>query len=208
MSKLPFKSQPQPTTVLVGDEEIGILEFPKLYDLTPNERLFIKDALKDIPDTRFEAINLAKELAASTNQPVTVMFEALTSRDSKVLSDHLETMLKFSDQMEKSGEKRVTATVTAVIKYRKYPEWTIEDTDNPEQLPMKLKLQVYEFSQKEASAWSDVEPTELTEEDLGKSQMAPSIVSQTGENFIGDYESSAPTKKDSTKKTLVASPAG
>ena len=208
MLKLPFKSEPKPTTILVGDEEIGILEFPKLYDLTPNERLFIKEAMKDIPDARFEAVKLAKEFAAKSGTTVNKMYVALTTGDTETLSEHLEAMLHFQERMETSGEKRVTATVTAVIKYRKYADWTLEDTDNPEQLPPRLRTQTYEFSQKEVSGWSEEPPQELTDDELGKLQTAPLIESRTGETSTGDYESSAPTKSASTKKTLVASPVG
>ena len=208
MLKLPFKSQPKPVTVAVGDEEIGILEFPKLYDLTPNERLFIKEAMKDVFDARLEAALLAKELANSSGKTVAEMYTALTTGDTETLSEHLESMLHFQEQMEASGEKRLSATVTAFIKYRKYAEWTLEDTDNPEQLPPKLKQLIYELTQKEASGWSDEPPLELTSEDLGKSQTALLIESQTGQTSTGDLENSVPTKKDSMKKTLVASPVG
>lgn len=206
--KLPFKTQPSPTTVLVGDEEIGILEFPKLYDLTPNERLFIKEGMKDIPDVRTAAAKLAKDLAAKSNVSAGTMYVALTSGDAETLGDHLETMLDFSNQMEDSGAKRIAVTVTALIKYRILPDWTETDTDNPEQLSPKLKGLIYEFSQKEASGWSDEPATELTEEDLGKSQTAPLTVSQTGQDSIGDLESSVPTKSASTRKTLATSPVG
>lgn len=209
MYKLPFKQSPQPTIVPVGDPETGILEFPKLYDLTPNERLFIKEAMTDEIDIRFEAVNLAKELAAKNNQPVSVMFDALTSRDTEVLSDHLEVMLSFADKMEKSGEKRITATVTALIKFRILPDWTLTDTNDVEQLLPKLRQEIYNFSEKEASGWAEEEAkAKLTDVDLGKSQTAPLTVSQTGQDSIGDSESSAPTKSASMKKTLATSPAG
>ncbi|MGL4618748.1 MAG: hypothetical protein ACRCZS_06770 [Chroococcidiopsis sp.] len=206
--KLPFKSEPKPTTVSVGDEEIGILEFPKLYDLTPNERLFIKEAMKDIPDVRFEGVKLAKEFAAASNTTVAKMYNALTTGDAETLSEHLEAMLHFQERMEKSGEKRITATVTALIKYRLYPDWTEADTEDIEQLPPKLRSRIYEFSQKEASGWSEEPPQELTEEDLGKLPTALSIESQTGQTSTGDLENSAPTKSASTRKTLATSPAG
>jgi|GEM_PF-2991121 len=208
MSKLPFKSVPKPVTVLVGDEEIGILEFPKLYDLTPNERLFIKDFLKDEPDIRLEGVKLAKAIAASTKKTVGSVYVALTTGDTETLGEHLEELINFQEKMEKSGEKRILATVTALIKFRILPEWEIYDTDNPEQLPPKLRSKIYEFSQKESSGWSDDETIELTDEDLGKSQTVLLTENQTGENSTGDLESSAPTRKDSTKKTLVSSPAG
>lgn len=206
--KLPFKQSPKPTTVPIGDREVGILEFPKLYDLTPNERLFIKEAMKDIPDVRFEGVKLAKEFAAASGTTVAKMYAALTTGDAETLSEHLEAMLHFQERMEKSGEKRITATVTALIKYRIFPEWSETDTDDVEQLPPKLKSRIYEFSQKESSGWSDEPPSELTDEDLGKSPTAPTIASQTGETSTGDSENSVPTKPASTKKTLAASPVG
>lgn len=208
MYKLPFKTAPSPTTVSVGDNEIGILEFPKLYDLTPNERLFIKEAMTDEPDIRLEAVKLAKEIAAKSDRTVGTIYVALTTGDTEKLGEYLEELINFQEKMEKSGEKRILATVTAVIKFRIAPDWGIVDTDNPEQLSPKLRSRIYEFSQKESSGWSDDEPAELTEDDLGKSQKAPLIVSQTGQDSIGDSENSAPTKSASTKKTLVASPVG
>ena len=207
-SRLPFKTAPRPQTVSVGDEEIGILEFPKLYDLTPNERLFIKEFLKDEPDIRLEGVKLAKAIAQSSGKSVGETYAALTNRDTEALGEHLEELIDFQEKMERSGEKRELATVTALIKFRLLPEWSASDTDDTEQLSPKLRSRIYEFSQKEASGWSDEPPQALTEEDLGKLQTAPLTESQTGENSTGDLENSAPTRKDSTKKTLATSPAG
>lgn len=206
--KLPFKTAPKPTIVPVGDEEIGILEFPKLYDLTPNERLFIKEFLSGEPDIRLEGVKLARAIAQSSGKSVGETYAALTNRDTEALGEHLEELIGFGEKMEKSGEKRELATVTALIKFRLLPDWEATDTDNPEQLSPKLRSRIYEFSQKEASGWSDESPIALTEEDLGKSQKALSTESQIGETSTGDLENSAPTKSASTKKTLVASPAG
>lgn len=208
MLKLPFKSQPKPTTVLVGDEEVGILEFPKLYDLTPNERLFIKEALKDEPDAQLEAVKLARKIAATNGMPIKDMFAAVMNGDEEAIAEHIEELVIVQQKMQEVGPKRQVATVTAVIKYRTLPDWTIEETIKLQEVSPKLVTQVYEFSQKEASGWSDEPPQQLTEEDLGKSQKALLIESQIGETSTGDLESSAPTKSASTKKTLVASPAG
>lgn len=208
MLKLPFKSQPKPTTVPVGDEEIGILEFPKLYDLTPNERLFIKEALKDEPDIQLEGVKLAKKIAATNGMPIKEMFAAVMNGDGEAIAEHVEELIVVQQKIQEVGPKKEVATVTALIKYRVLPDWTIEETIELQQLSPKLVTQIYEFSQKEASGWSDEPQQQLTEEDLGKLPKAPSIESQIGENSTGDLESFVPTKNDSTKKTLVASPAG
>lgn len=208
MYRLPFKAQPKPTTVPVGDEEIGILEFPKLYDLTPNERLFIKEALKDEPDAQLEAVKLARKIAATNGMPIKDMFVAVMDGDEEAIAEHIEELVIVQQKMQEVGPKRQVATVTAVIKYRTLPDWTIEETIKLQEVSPKLVTQIYEFSQKEASGWSDEPPQQLTEEDLGKSQKALSTESQIGETSTGDLENSAPTKSASTKKTLVASPAG
>lgn len=171
MSRLPFKTQPKAETVVVGSSEIGELEIKKLYDLTPNERLFIKEYVGNV-DIRVEAAKISKAIAAKCGLSVLEVFNALSTANYEILVDHLEEVVEFEKQSREASERRYIATVTAIIKYRLADSWTIEDTQNPVDLPPRLKQAIYKFASSEEMGWQEPEQEELTEEALGKLEKA------------------------------------
>jgi hypothetical protein len=202
MLKLPFKTQPKTfETVAIGNEEIGILELPKMADLSPNERLFLRDQMKG-SDLRTEAVRVARAIADKSGMKVVQVYDALVSSDVEALDGYLEEFIKVQQFMELNGEKRQLALATAMLR-RIAPDWTIEDTGNAEQIHPKLVALVAEFGNKEESGWTTQEPTPTTEEDLGKAQ-----TTQTGEKSSGDAEDTGETIVDSTKKTSATSRRG
>ena len=182
MLKLPYKTAPgKAETVTVGNEITGQLEIPKFGDLSPNERLFIKS--QNIPDLRKMGVNLARETAAKSGVPILEVYSALTNGDAQRLGEYLEDFIHFQEQMECISRQKTIVMATAVIKMRLCPEWTIEASEDPQQIHPQLLNEVAEFARREESGWDDSPQVELTEEDLGNSANQKS---QTGEKSIGE----------------------
>lgn len=169
MFKLPFKTEPRKAeTITVGDETIGTLELPRLNDLSPNERLYLREHTKEYPDLRSSAVKMARAIATKSELRLIVVYNALTAGNTELLSDYLEEFVEFQDLMEKVTSHRRLVLATAILKHRLVSEWTLEDTGDASQIHPKLVDAVANFAQKEESGWAEPEP--LTEEDLGKSQ--------------------------------------
>ena len=62
MAKLPFKTEPKKEIREVGNEDIGILEFPVLNDFTVREQAFINDQLA-ANSTFLEIARIANKVA-------------------------------------------------------------------------------------------------------------------------------------------------
>ncbi|MBW4598916.1 MAG: hypothetical protein KME29_04710 [Calothrix sp. FI2-JRJ7] len=210
MLKLPFKTTPREfEKVTVGAPEIGELEFPKYGDLSPNERAYLKTLLKDAPDLRASAVRLARKISTKSGTKLTDVYNALVSADSEALGEYLEEFVEFQALMEDNAKQREIALVTSLIRYRLHKEWTIDDTGNPELLPLKLLEAIAEFARNEENGWQEAQPEqqELTEEDLGKSS-EENLKNQTGEKSSGASESIGATKPASTKKTSATNQPG
>lgn len=183
MLKLPFKILPKPTTThTLGDEEIGQLEIPKLNDLSPNERIFIREQTREQPDLRSSAVKMARTIATKSGQKLLDVYNALTSGNTEELGEYLEEFIEFQDLMDKTSTHRRLVMATAVLKYRLVPDWELADTGDANQIHPKLVDAIADFAQKEESGWN-TEVIPLTEEDLGKqqSQKNPTGVKSTGE---------------------------
>lgn len=168
MLKLPFKTAPKEVeTHLVGNPEIGELEIRRLNDLSANERIFIREQNKDLPDLRTSAVKMARKIADKTGMKLLDVYNALTGGNSELLGDYLEEFIEFQSLMEESGSSRRVVMATAILKYRLLPEWEIEDTGDANQIHPKLVEAIADFATKEESGWS--EPETVSEEDLGKS---------------------------------------
>lgn len=211
--KLPFVSQPKaPELVLVGDESMGTLQLPKLLDLTPNERLYIREELKESPDLRLEAVRLAKAIALKSGKKVIDAYSAITSGDTEALGEHLEEFVQFQDKMDRVTEQRSLVTATAILRFRLCPEWTLADSRDAEQITPKLLQAVYDFAQKEEAGWKEPPIEEpLNDESLGKSlseETTPEEMIPIGEAFIGLAEGTPEMTTDSQPNALVSNPVG
>lgn len=169
MLKLPFKIQPKAFEIVaIGNDEIGILELPKLQDLSPNERIFIRESMNKSVDLREEAVKIARVISQKSNIPLLEVYNALTTSNTETLSDYLEDFLKFQSLVENHSEHRELVLATVMLR-RLVSEWKIENTGDSAQIHPKLVQLVAEFAAKEESGWT-VEQSALTEEDLGKQE--------------------------------------
>lgn len=170
MGLLPFVTKPKAyELVKIGNPEIGELEIPKLGDLSINEKNFIKDCLKGLPDLQQLAAGLAQKIAAETGKKLVDVYNALTSGDAEFLGEHLGEALEFNAKFTEYTELRRSAMATAILR-RIAPEWTLEQTGDPQELPPQLLIEVADFGYNEELGWPDrKEPEQVTEELLGKS---------------------------------------
>lgn len=195
MIRLPFKTEPKPELYLVGDEASGTLEIPKLGDLTPNERIFITEEMKALPDVRIEGVKIAKTIAQAMGKSLMETYEALTRGNMVVLSEYIEEVLNFQQLVDKVGDRRELVMTTAIVRFRLVPDWTLADTGDVAKMPPKLRKAIFRFAQNEEAGWAEPEP--LTEEILGESFSGEDPPSQTGEVFSGESETIFPTTTDS-----------
>jgi hypothetical protein len=105
MRKLPFVIAPkaEPIKVTVGNEEIGTLELPRINDLSPSDRLFIREASKDLPNLQREAVKIAKSiktqrpLKQATQVSDPAEFVAIAARAMGVTEVALNEMLESGE---------------------------------------------------------------------------------------------------------------
>lgn len=203
MLKLPFKVSPKATeTYILGDEEIGVLEVKRLNDLSPNERIYIREETKPYPDLRSSAVRMAKQIAAKSGQKLIDVYNALTSGNTEELGEYLEEFIEFQDLMDKVTLHRRLVTATAILKYRVLPDWELANTNDANQIHPKLVTAVADFAQKEESGWI-AESTPMTEEDLGKQQIPPI---PTGEKSTGELITTGGETKDLVLSSSDSSP--
>lgn len=205
MLKLPFKTAPQGfEKIIVGSPSIGELEIPKMGDLSPNERLYIEQQMKDYPDMRQLAAKMSKDIAKTSGMKSAEVYKALTTSDYEKLSEHLEKFVEFEDNYLQIIRHRALSMATAILKFRVAQEWEIENSKDENQIHFLLIKALAEFAQKEESGWETSETSELTEEDLGKSQKKE--LAPTGTKSIGELTTTGQETKDLVLSNSVPSP--
>jgi hypothetical protein len=149
--KLPFDVEPkaQPIQERVGNEDIGILKLPRINDLSPADRLFIRNTSKTMPNIQREAVKMAKAIAASAGMKLVEAYEALVGGDTEVLGEYLEEILAFQDLVEEVSAQRPQIMATAMLR-RVVPDWTLEQTQT---LSSGLIQSLAEFANKEEHGW-------------------------------------------------------
>ncbi|MBD2771164.1 hypothetical protein [Iningainema tapete] len=192
MLKLPFKTSPKEfDKVAVGHESIGELELPKYGDLSPNERIFIKENSDNIPDIRNSAVKMARTIATKSGKKMLDVYNALTMGDSEFLGDYLEEFVSFQELLEENSRQRNLLMATAIIKFRLCGDWGLENTFDATQIHPQLVDALATFARNEEAGWKDAEPT--TEDDLGNSTIPQE--NQTGERSTGELGATSPTSK-------------
>lgn len=169
--QLPFKTKPKNIeTVTVGDENTGTLEIKKLYGLTPNELIFIKEFGKGFQDIRTYAILLSKKIAKTKNIKVSEaykLFSAIGGENSDILDDYMEEINEFQEKMEESSLHKKLAYAASILRFRLNVDCTINDLGNVEFIHPKLVDAIADFAFNEENGWKET-IEELKDEDLGK----------------------------------------
>ena len=167
MNTLPFKTQPKNDVVEVGTAQTGTIELPRFYGLTVAELLFIEQHTADLPDIRQEAAKLAIAAAPDLKVSPLVVFNALLGNNAAILGQtHLQEAVEFQQLVERVTPATKVAEITACIKHRLQPDWTIADT---QRMDPRLQAQVSVFVYREVNGWEEQQtPPELTDDNLKK----------------------------------------
>ena len=184
MAKLPFKTEPRQSTREVGNEDIGILEFPVIGDLTVREQAYINEHLAK-NSTFLEIARIANKIAKSAKiSPVAahrfvtkaITFAMLSKGEFDEKEDNLR--IKFARELEELAAfllkvqwERQMVTVAALIRYRLegMEDFSVEDARDMSQI---LITEIYAFGLIEQGAAQDdedlLESEESIAENLGK----------------------------------------
>lgn len=180
MAKLPFKTEPKKEIREVGNEDIGILEFPVLNDLTVREQAFINDKLAS-NSTFLEVARIANKVAKEAKiQPVAahrfvtkcVTFAMLSQGEFDTKEENLR--IKFARELEglaafllKTQWERQLITVTALIRYR-LEGMEAFDVEDARDMSQQLLTEVYAFSLIETGAAMTDDDVLESEEDIAE----------------------------------------
>ena len=163
MAKLPFKTEPTKTTEIVGNSQIGELEFPVVGDLTVREQAWITEHMAK-HSTFLEMARIANKVAkAAKIQPVAahrfltkcVTAAMLGQRTEEFDEKEDNLRIKFAREIEELSAallrqqwERQLVTVTALIRYRLEDmlDFTVEDARD---LSQQLIVEIYMFAMRE-----------------------------------------------------------
>lgn len=151
--KLPYNSEPQPPIKKLGAGDIGILEFPVYYGLTPVEKQYIEEYTKDLPDIQAKLIDLAKKLGERLEEDAAALTEKLSNLGrypelEAVLATHYQQ--EYSELIEASEARNKAereAYVSALLIHRLgVADWKPEHIYNPEIIRNPLVDEIFFFA--------------------------------------------------------------
>ena len=136
VKSLPFVTKPvKQDLVIIGDERSGTIALPRYDDITPNEKMFIDNELKELPDTEQMLIKLVNNNAEKTGTPVEEVWESVRNNDAtKLMKGDMEGLMALRRVQEENAAIKRLIYATAMLKYRcsECAEWTIKDVGNPD----------------------------------------------------------------------------
>jgi hypothetical protein len=202
---LPYKTTPKCPTVTIGAEDIGELELPVLYGLTVNERQYIDEQTKDLPDTQKLLISFAERLskelsklqkddenaeelgkysvASIANEIATGISDTLRKY---IYAHHQKEFEALRDAFAERNKAERAAYASAMIIYRLgVSGWEPSFIDDPEKIRPPLVDELYQFAVKEELGFRDPKNEKYTDETVGKSE-TKSAKAQTGRSSSGN----------------------
>lgn len=223
VNKLPFVTSPKVETRLIGNDKIGVLEFPVYKDLTVNEAAWLtansggktafaytsKLALKIAKNEKVKPLDahgfVAKILASAMGTGGLELDEKEQSWSVRYVRDLEECALNVLEATTRTQN----ALVTCVIRHRlpNMEDWQPADTAN---LPSELCEEIFKFALEERDRGeggvTPEEAAEETEELLGKfrTEVMTTLKEPTGEASTSSSESSTqqtPTSEEKTSAT-------
>lgn len=178
MAVLPFVVQPKKNTekVLVGNEEVGIIEIERKGYLTVAEKSFV-ESITQGSDGVSSMVLFANKIAAAHKTSPEKAYVAITSAmsgdastklASLIIDTYPEELAGVTAKLTESMQRRQIAAVTILLKTRVSDEWTIEDTMT---LDPELLAGIAEVYDKEEQRLPVEKKSELeeAEEIVGKS---------------------------------------
>jgi hypothetical protein len=210
---LPFVTAPEVKVEQVGDETVGILQFPVFNSLLAGERMMLDEIdyqgtvnvqthrlasiIREMDELPEATANLVSVRLMARHVGIPVVLEPL--EDTIRQREH-RLIREIDNRLSAQNEAQVTRLVTAAIVYRlgkvdpECAAWTDDDTRN---LTEGLRNAIYAFMLKEqrgGSAPADPEVTlQLMADSLGK----PNLPQSTGAPSSGALVTSGPTTQPS-----------
>lgn len=207
MKPLPFKVEPKRELRAIGNEEIGILEFPVHRYLIAGERMMINE--REFNSSLYEHLGILSEAIKRDRavDPATADLKAarilsgrmgipvtLTAEENDLRTRHIGIVAQADRELGELWDQQVLRTVTAIIIFRLpgCKDWTVEDTA---QLAEPLRDAIFAFAQEEQNGGpSEKSPEEVVQEiadTLGKPvEKASDPPALTGASSTGDVEPS------------------
>lgn len=138
MAVLPFVVQPKKNSekVLVGNEEVGIIEIERKGYLTVAEKSFVESITQGSEGVS-SMVFLANKVAANHKTTPEKAYVAITSAmsgeantklASLIVEKYPEDLASVTAKLTESMQRRQIAAATVLLKTRVSDEWTIEDT--------------------------------------------------------------------------------
>ncbi|MEW5857383.1 MAG: hypothetical protein AB1861_08380 [Cyanobacteriota bacterium] len=116
MKKLPFKTEPRQTTLLVGDEESGTLEFPVLGGLKVGEQVLVDEAMRSLPNAFAEAARLAVRIDAELGlNDLLFAFDIVANPN---WDQEQREEIEFSEASPKEKQKRLSELEARAVIFR------------------------------------------------------------------------------------------
>lgn len=173
---LPFVTPPAPTkTRRIGNEQCGIVEIEERGGLTVGESATISELLAGEQSAFVRGAQIADAIATeesiSLSEAFSIIEKAISGQGLEDAADairlrHAARIDEVAKVYALAGQRNLEASVTAVIKSRLSPEWTLDDT---RAMPKPLFDGFWKLVQDESAAENNpAEPPSA--EDLGKPQ--------------------------------------
>lgn len=191
--QLPFVQAPEaPAVKRLGTPASGVLEMPVLGGFTVGESSLISELLASEQSAFVAGAQIADAIAKaesiSISEAFAIVEAAISGREQEEAAEvirvrHADAIQKVARVYMLAGQRNMTATVTALVRYRlNMPQWGVEDTNK---MHRALFHAIWELAQEETSA--EAMPAEPpTEEELGKPPAAAGAApKRTGKRSSG-----------------------
>ena len=200
--QLPYQTQPQGDSCLVGDTVCGTLSIPRYGSLTPNELIYFKELTARLPDMKGAVVKTCTKISKEVGCSFMAVYNEITTGNLNIVGDYLEDIFHLDGIEPIAKQGHVLAMAATIIKFRIAPEWTLSNTEDPKQIHPLLVQKIAEFGDNEMQGWKKSE--EVTEESLKKNLMTK----QTGQKSSGESKPTGNPTSDSLMSTLEINPSG
>lgn len=172
---LPFLTPPaQPKQRRCGNSTSGIIELPELGGLTVGE----SDTIQKLSHTDESAFVVGARISEAISKAEGISISEAFTIAEKAISgmalegDAIPLRIKYAEDIERlsatfraENQLLMRAKVTAVLRHRLMPEWTLADTDT---LPRALFADILQLVEDEISAENNELAEPPDDETLGK----------------------------------------
>ena len=179
IKKLPYIVAPQEEVLVdLGDTVTGIIKLPRYDDITPNEKTFVDNNMKNLPVVNKFLIKLVDNISKNTGKTKEEIWQLV--QENKVVDLMFSDMEGFMElrqvQDEVSAiEKVIKASAILIYRCPACKDWTIKDVSDSSLVHPKMLRYLEEFYNKEQNGWDFYEKQgyQPSEEELKKISPVP-----------------------------------